>query len=88
VSFEKINRGLPGFRCRRDPSFGAVQLRDLFEGISMSPETFEFRAYTRLRQLEFLVKTHQVDEQLFWRSFPSREPVVSIAQKSEMGRVA
>jgi nucleoside-diphosphate-sugar epimerase len=88
VSFEKINKSLPGFRCRRDPAAGANQLRDLFEGISMSPEIFEFRAYTRLRQLEFLVKTRQVDEQFFWRPIPSREPAMSLAHDGGIGRVA
>ena len=72
VSFEKINRQLPGFRCQRDIATGASQLRQLFEGIAMSQEVFEHRAYTRLRQLEYLVKTKQLDEQFFWRQLPSR----------------
>jgi nucleoside-diphosphate-sugar epimerase len=71
VSFDKINGQLPGFRCRRDVATGATQLRQLFETISMSQEVFEYRAYTRLRQLEFLVKTRQLDEQFFWRQLPS-----------------
>jgi nucleoside-diphosphate-sugar epimerase len=67
VSFDKINSRLPGFRCRRDPASAARQLRELFESIDMSRDVFESRAYTRLRQLEFLVRTRQLDEQFFWR---------------------
>jgi nucleoside-diphosphate-sugar epimerase len=67
VSFEKINMQLPGFRCRRDATLGACQLRELFERIAMTQEIFAFRAYTRLRQLEYLIRTRQIDERFFWR---------------------
>ena len=61
VSFDKANSQLPGFRCRHDVIAGANQLRELFERIDMSTETFQFRAYTRLRQLEYLIQTQQID---------------------------
>jgi hypothetical protein len=32
----------------------------------MPKETFEFRAFTRLKQLRYLMQTHQVDDKLFW----------------------
>jgi len=67
VNFDKINSRLPGFRCRRDARFGARELRTLFEKIQMTRETFEFRAFTRLKQLEHLLRTQQVDEHFFWR---------------------
>lgn len=66
VSFEKIRTCLPGFACRRDAVLGAQQLHDLFERIALSRETFEFRAYTRLKQLKHLVQTEQIDADLFW----------------------
>ncbi len=66
VSFEKITSRLPGFRCRRNVMTGATQLRQLFERLQMDREAFEFRAYTRLKQLEYLATTQQVDDQLFW----------------------
>jgi nucleoside-diphosphate-sugar epimerase len=66
VSFEKINTRLPGFRCQRDAQLGAKQLLDLFRQIEMSRDTFEFRAYTRLKQLEYLTRTHQLDADFFW----------------------
>lgn len=66
VSFDKINARLPGFRCRRNALTGARELRELFERIGLSREMFEFRAFTRLRQLEYLIKTRQLDEHFFW----------------------
>src|SRR5215813_4144303 len=67
VSFEKINTQLPGFCCRRDITLGTFQLRELFERIAMTRDTFAFRAYTRLRQLEYLISTRQIDARFFWR---------------------
>ncbi len=68
VSFDKIHRQLPGFACRHDAAAGARQLREMFERIDLSREMFEFRAYTRLKQLDHLLKTRQLDEDLVWRA--------------------
>lgn len=46
---------------------GAEQLRALFDGIQMNEATFHFRAYTRLKQLEHLLSSGQVDDLLYWR---------------------
>src|SRR5579883_1432975 len=73
VSFDKIHCALPGFTRRRDAALGARQLRDLFLAVDMSSETFQFRAYTRLEQLEHLIRTQQVDENLFWRTSTRRD---------------
>ena len=32
----------------------------------MSREIFDFRAYTRLKQLQHLLRTGQIDQQFFW----------------------
>jgi nucleoside-diphosphate-sugar epimerase len=66
VSFDKINKTLPGFKCKRNVEKGANQLKDLFEVLDMKHDTFEFRPYTRLKQLEYLIITKQVDKDLFW----------------------
>lgn len=66
VSFDKIHRSLPGFTCRWDARSGAKQLRQVFEQIDMDIPTFEFRAYTRLKQLQYLIRTHQIDDDFFW----------------------
>jgi hypothetical protein len=68
VSFEKIRKHLPGFRCAWDARRGAKQLHDLFRTIKMTKEIFEYRTFTRLKQLEYLIRTQQIDPQFFWRS--------------------
>jgi nucleoside-diphosphate-sugar epimerase len=66
VSFEKIATRLPGFKTSWTAKLGAAELRRLFERIEMSPDTYEFRAFTRLKQLKYLQRTGQVDQDLFW----------------------
>ena len=66
VSFDKIHALLPGFKCRRDVRTGAGELLELFQRIEMSAETFEFRAYTRLKQLQHLLHTGQIDQEFYW----------------------
>jgi nucleoside-diphosphate-sugar epimerase len=66
VSFDKIATRLPGFRARWSADRGAQELRKLFERIELSPETFGFRAFTRLKQLQYLQRTGQIDEDLYW----------------------
>jgi nucleoside-diphosphate-sugar epimerase len=68
VSFEKIRRHLPDFRCQRTARTGAEQLRSVFEQIGMPPETFGHRNYTRLKQLQHLIRTQQIDADFFWRN--------------------
>jgi nucleoside-diphosphate-sugar epimerase len=67
VSFDKIHNKLSEFKCSWTARKGAEQLRELFERVAMSKETFEFRAFTRLKQLEFLIRTKQIDEDFYWR---------------------
>jgi nucleoside-diphosphate-sugar epimerase len=67
VSFEKIRTKL-GFECKRNAAVGATQLYELFRKIDMSKEVFNFRAFTRLKQLEYLLRLGQLDDQLFWRA--------------------
>ncbi|PSM50073.1 NAD-dependent dehydratase [Chroococcidiopsis sp. CCALA 051] len=67
VSFEKINTVLPGFKCEWDARRGAQQLFDLFTQIDMTADTFLFRGFTRLKQLEYLIQTQQIDRDFFWK---------------------
>jgi hypothetical protein len=39
----------------------------VFERIEMSGEIFKHRGYTRLKQLEHLIRTGQIDADFFWR---------------------
>ena len=68
VSFEKIRRHLPNFESAWDARRGARQLYELFKRIDMTPDVFTDRAFTRLKQLEYLLRTKQIDERFFWTS--------------------
>lgn len=68
VSFEKIKKHLLGFRCAWDARRGAQQLHDIFALVEMTPETFTGRGFTRLKQLEYLIRTRQIDQDFFWRN--------------------
>lgn len=67
VSFAKINTRLPGFACKRDAALGARQLRDVFERIGMTAAIFQAPPYTRLKMLQHLIHTSQIDDEFFWR---------------------
>jgi nucleoside-diphosphate-sugar epimerase len=66
VAFEKIATKLPGYTPRWTAMQGAVELHRLFQRIDFSRETYEFRAFTRLKQLKYLQRTGQIDADLFW----------------------
>ncbi|MDZ7956878.1 MAG: SDR family oxidoreductase [Aulosira sp. DedQUE10] len=68
VSFDKINQNLPGFKCEWDAQRGAQQLYNVFQQIDMTKETFESRGFTRLKQLEYLIRTQQIDQDFFWQT--------------------
>ncbi len=67
VSFEKIRKHLPDFKCAWDARRGAQQLHELFKKIDMTAEVFQYRTFTRLKQLEYLIRTQQIDEKFFWK---------------------
>jgi nucleoside-diphosphate-sugar epimerase len=67
VAFEKIRKHLPNFKCRWDARHGAEQLFELFKRVDMTQEVFEYRTFTRLKQLEYLIRTGQIDNNFFWK---------------------
>jgi nucleoside-diphosphate-sugar epimerase len=67
VNFDRIQQELPGFSCSYTARDGVRQLRELFERIQMQPETYQFRAFTRLKQLLYLQTTRQIDAEFYWR---------------------
>ena len=69
VDFSKIKRVLPGYQAKRDAHYGAEQFRKLFERIDMSPETFNSPPYTRLKMLNELVRTAQLDGDFKWSAY-------------------
>lgn len=68
VSFDRIRQVLPEFRCRRTAADGAAELRALFDKIGLTREIFEFRTFTRLKQLQHLISTQRLDKDLFWKT--------------------
>lgn len=70
VNFDKIRRHLPEFRCEWDAERGAAQLADLFARIGLTRAEFESRGYTRLKQLEHLIATGQIDRDFYWTVCP------------------
>jgi len=67
VSFDKIRRHMPDFSCAHTAETGAAELRELFERIGMTAETFQHRAFTRLKQLKHLLGENRIDGDLYWR---------------------
>ncbi|WP_432536553.1 NAD-dependent epimerase/dehydratase family protein [Kineococcus arenarius] len=76
VNFDKIHSTLPGFSCDWDADKGAAQLVEVFKAIDLDEETFKGRGHTRLKQLEHLIRTGQLDKELFW----NYQPTSGIAQ--------
>ncbi|MFC3688703.1 NAD-dependent epimerase/dehydratase family protein [Aquipuribacter hungaricus] len=70
VSFAKIRQVLPGYECDWDARKGAAQLREVFQRIDLDTATFTGRGHTRLKQIEHLMRTHQVDDSLYWTVRP------------------
>ncbi|MHC5769147.1 MAG: NAD-dependent epimerase/dehydratase family protein [Nostoc sp.] len=68
VLFNKINQNLPGFKCEWDAQRGAQQLYNVFQQIDMDRGIFESRGFTRLKQLEYLIRTQQIDRNFFWQT--------------------
>ena len=66
VSFDKISHVLPDFSCQWDAARGAAQLHEIFASIDLDTETFMGRGHTRLKQIQHLMNTGQVDENLYW----------------------
>jgi nucleoside-diphosphate-sugar epimerase len=74
VAFDKIHSVLPEFRCEWSAQRGARQLRDIFERIQLTEEDFLSRGFTRLKQLQYLIQTKQIDENFFWTPLTQPNP--------------
>ena len=87
VSFEKIHRHLPGFQCEWDARRGARQLLQLFNRIDMTPEVFGHRAFTRIKQLDYLLRTAQIDNQFFWKNLEDSDACAQAESIHEINRL-
>lgn len=68
VNFDKIHSALPDFSCEWDARRGAQQLAEVFARIGLDAEMFNHRGFTRLKQLEYLLATGQLDADFFWKT--------------------
>jgi dTDP-4-dehydrorhamnose reductase len=66
VAFDRIREVLPGYTTDWDAAAGAAQLHKVFRSIDMDAATFTGRGHTRLAQIEHLMRTRQVDAELYW----------------------
>ncbi|HZF16513.1 MAG TPA: SDR family oxidoreductase [Steroidobacteraceae bacterium] len=67
VSFRKIRERMPAYRTQWNARRGAQELYELFKRIDMPQDIYKFRAFTRLKQLQYLIRTGQVDADLRWK---------------------
>ena len=66
VSFDKINKLLPGFKCKWTVKKGVEELLTELKQISLNKEKFNCKQFYRLQQIEFLHKENMIDDDLFW----------------------
>ena len=66
VNFDKIAQQLPGFETEWDVMSGARELLAIFSQTGMTENIFEHRAFTRIKSLQYLRKTSQIDERFYW----------------------
>ena len=66
VSFARIGKMLPQFRCQWNAQSGALQMKQLFERIGMEEADFRAPAYTRQKMIRKLCDSGLLDEGLRW----------------------
>ena len=66
VAFDKLTALLPDFKCQWSARAGAEELLGIFSRTGLSKAEFEGRPWTRLKQLQFLRESGQIDERFFW----------------------
>jgi nucleoside-diphosphate-sugar epimerase len=88
ANFDKIHERLPGFETRYDVVRGAQQLLEVFRAVDMSVELFEFRGHTRIKQIQHLLATGQIDERFFWIDQAGRDPQASASDRPPVAGAA
>ena len=68
VCFDKIAARLPGFKTEWTVQKGAEQLLDVFGRINMTTELFRSAPHTRLKQINHLIETGQIDANFYWKA--------------------
>lgn len=66
VDFSRLHATFPDFSAKWDIAGGAAQLHRVFDAIDLTAETFYGRGHTRLKQIQYLLESGQLDSRLFW----------------------
>jgi len=66
VSFEKITKALPGFKCEWSVEKGVKDLATKLEELNLDVITFKKRGFYRLQQLEYLYENRFISDDLNW----------------------
>jgi nucleoside-diphosphate-sugar epimerase len=66
VSFEKITKALPGFKCEWSVERGVIDLAAKLEELQLDLTTFKSRGFYRLQQLEYLYENGFISGDLYW----------------------
>jgi len=66
VSFARIGKILPQFRCQWNAQRGALQMKQLFERIGLEETDFRAPAYTRQKMVNKLRQSGLLDDRLRW----------------------
>lgn len=66
VSFEKITKALPGFKCEWNVEKGVKDLVTKLEELNLDVTTFKKRGFYRLQQLEYLYENGFISDDLNW----------------------
>ena len=66
VSFDKIKKELPNFKCEWNIDRGVKNLIEIFEKLELSSSLFKARGFYRLQQLEYLHNSGYLSDELFW----------------------
>jgi nucleoside-diphosphate-sugar epimerase len=86
VSFEKIHSLLPDFRCDWTAERGARQLHELFARIQLRADQFNAPPFTRLKMLQHLIATGQLDANFFWKPWNAGDANGLAADRSGAAR--
>lgn len=77
VSFAKIRKHMPSFRCQWSAERGASQLKTVFQRIQLDDAMFTSAPFTRLSELRHLRETEQLDPRLRWTPFEQQLPLAA-----------
>ena len=68
MSFDLIREALPGFACDWNAELGARELLEIFELVGLDEDDFRSRRFTRLKQIEHLLASGQIDADFRWQT--------------------